>query len=379
MHDWDAVVDVANVCYSSVLPPQGRGRPVWSRLGLIMDAWRDLHGSDVRLALVADDSLTWALDDADAREFLRMCRACEVETRPVADELILTLADDRGLHVITRDHYVDHRRQHRWIEKAPERFHRWITKDGKIRFEPLGITPTSEQSISAALENKDLQWSHRISFSKPRHRAILRRRWRCGNVRCPEGSQWQDELLAWPVITKTGEARCPRCHSPLQDAGPRGPIFEVVAESRAAAGNRTAEILRFPLEPDCPVLVGRGADKGINLQLHDLPPEADVTSVSRRHILLCAGETADGDRKLIAVDQHSRNGTQVERWTGTEFRSPEPACAETKVILSAKDRLVLGGTVTLRLSGRRYIAGITTPFPGLPGPRGSGGGLTVSR
>ena len=380
MRVWDAVIDVSNVCYSSVLSPEGRRRPVWSRLGLVMDAWRELHGSDVRLALVADDSLAWALDEADAREFLRMRRADEVQTRPVADELILTLAHDRGLHVITRDRYVDHRRQHQWIEKVPHRFHRWIARGGKVRFEPLGITPSSGQSISAALEDKDLQRFHRINSREPRHRAILRRRWRCGNVRCPEGSQWQDELLTWPVVTETGEARCPRCYRPLQDAGSRGRIFEVVAESRAAVGDRAAEILRFPLEPDCPVLVGRGADKGINLQLRDLPPEADVTRVSRRHMLLCAQETANGDRQLIAVDQHSRNGTQVERWTGTEFRSPETVCAETKVTLSARDRLVLGGTVTLRLSGRRYDAGVTTPFPVLPGLRDSDdGGLTVTR
>lgn len=102
MRDWDAVIDVSNVCYSPALSPEGRRHPVWSRLGLVTDAWRELHGSDVRLALVADDSLRWALDDTGAREFLRMRRVGEVETRPVADELILTLAYDRRLHGFRR-------------------------------------------------------------------------------------------------------------------------------------------------------------------------------------------------------------------------------------------------------------------------------------
>jgi hypothetical protein len=53
--EWDAVIDVSNVCWSPYLPPAGRRRPLWERLHLIMAAWRALHADDVRFYLVADD------------------------------------------------------------------------------------------------------------------------------------------------------------------------------------------------------------------------------------------------------------------------------------------------------------------------------------
>ena len=44
-----------------------RRRPLWRRLELVMDAWREQHGGGVRFDLVADDSLVRTLDDV--REF----------------------------------------------------------------------------------------------------------------------------------------------------------------------------------------------------------------------------------------------------------------------------------------------------------------------
>ena len=61
--EWDAVIDVSNVCWSPYLPPAGLRRPQWERLRLIMAGWRALHGDDVRFYLVADESLARAIDD----------------------------------------------------------------------------------------------------------------------------------------------------------------------------------------------------------------------------------------------------------------------------------------------------------------------------
>src|SRR5215469_7555396 len=133
---WDAVIDVSNVCWDHQLPPAGTRRPVWSRLHLVMAAWRRSHGDRVRFELVADDALVHDLA-GDTREYGRLLRAGTLAVEPVADIRILALARDRGLHVLTRDHYVDHRRAHPWIESAAERFHRWQAKGKKIEFVPL--------------------------------------------------------------------------------------------------------------------------------------------------------------------------------------------------------------------------------------------------
>ena len=313
-----------------------------------MAAWRESHGNDARFRLVADDSLVQTLDDV--KEFRRLNRSGELETRPVADSLILELARDQGLHVITRDHYVDHRVEHPWIEKAPERFHCWSTERGTVRMGPLGITPCSRQTVSAARESKNLKRA-RLDPRNPVHRRILGTRWKCVNMLCAETAHWQDQLLVWPALNRAGVPVCPSCDERLDDLGRRDPLHEMVVEDRAS-GN---EITRFPLEVGCPVIVGRGSRlKGVNLGVDGTPYRSAVKQVSRRHLLLRM--QVDGtNRRLVASDLGARNGTELERWAGTAFHPPKTVTAEREMFLGFKDRLVLGGAVTLRLSGRHYV------------------------
>jgi len=156
MASWNAVVDVSNVCWSPHLPPLGRQAPAWDRLGLVMAAWREQHGADTRLELVADDSLVRVLGP-DARAFLELKRGGGIRTASVADDEILRLAHEGGLYVITRDHYIDHRAAHRWIDQSPERFQAWETIDGVVRLAPLGIRTRSAQDVSQAREVKVLR------------------------------------------------------------------------------------------------------------------------------------------------------------------------------------------------------------------------------
>jgi hypothetical protein len=355
---WDAVIDVSNVCWSPFLPPEGRGRPHWPRLGLVMDAWRELH-SGAAFRLVADNSLWRALGSDDAREFGLAVKSGQLVTRPVADSLILELARDHSLHVITRDHYVDHRAAHPWIGESPAKFHCWTTVDGKVRIEPLGVVPVSAQTVSVAMEVKDLKRASNLDSKDPRHRKILGTRWKCANALCREAAQWQDHILTWPAVTADGQALCPSCASPLTGLGPRDPLYEVVVEDRASGD----EITRFPLEVNSPVIVGRGAGlKGIDLDARQTPFRSAILHVSRQHLLLRA-EHVQTSRRIAAVDLGSRNGTMAERWEQKAFLPPKPVSPQTDVYLGSKDRLVLGGTVNLRLSGRHFVTASGTSEP----------------
>ena len=60
--EWDAVIDVSNVCWSPHLPPACDGRQL-ERLRLVMAAWRAMHGDESHFYLVADESLARAIDD----------------------------------------------------------------------------------------------------------------------------------------------------------------------------------------------------------------------------------------------------------------------------------------------------------------------------
>jgi hypothetical protein len=360
MHAWDAVVDVSNVCWSPQLPPLGRRTPLWHRLELVRAAWRELHGGWPRFELVADESLVRALDDTG--EYRRLRRNGELATRREADSLILELARDRGLHIITRDHYVDHRARHPWIENSPERFHRWNTAGGRVLIEPLGIVPRSAQEVSEAMEAKDLK-RVRLDSRKPQHRRILGTRWRCEDTLCVQAAQWQDQLLIWPLVTPGGTALCPSCHAPLAELGRRDPLYEAVVESRGTG----EEIMRFPVEVNSPMIIGRGAAvKGVNLAMGHGEFYSDLTMVSRQHLLMRIEEVSGGNRRMVVIDLDSRNGTEVERWTGTDFQHPKRLSPDHEAILGYRDRLVLGGMISLRLSGKRYITSAGWPVRSEP-------------
>jgi hypothetical protein len=369
--EWDAVIDVSNVCWSPYLPPAGLRRPQWARLRLIMAAWRALHGDDVRFYLVADESLARAIDDDAALGDLK--ERGDLVTAPVADAVLLPLARDRGLHVITRDHYIDHRNQHPWIEKSPQRFHGWDTVDGEVRITLLGITAAAAQEVSMARERKDLKRT-RLDPKNPVHRRILHTRWKCENTSCLQAAHWQGQLLVWPLVSPEGEAMCPSCDMQLAQIGPRPQIHEIVVAERATQ----AELMRFPLEADVPVIVGRGSTiKGVDLSMAALPSPGmshqshsahhdAVRRVSRMHLLLRYEEVTPPNWRLAVIDLESTNGTEVERWAGHGFLPSRPVPTDREMFLSGKDRLVLGGTVQLRLSGRRFV----TDAPGQPVPPG---------
>jgi FHA domain len=369
MGTWDAIIDVSNVCWSPYLPPEDRHRPHLRRLDLVMSAWRELHGDDVQFRLVADDSLWRAFDAEDLREFRRLIQDGKLVTRSVADPLILKLARDDNLHVITRDHYIDHRAAHPWIEISPDRFHCWSMAGDQVVIEPLGIVAHSAQTVSVAIEIKDLKRVTRLDSKNARHRKILGTRWRCPNIRCAEASQWQDQLLTWPAVTAESTALCPSCASTLTDLGPRDPLYEVVAADRASGG----EIMRFPLEAGIPLIIGRGAGlKGVDLSARQTPFRDAVMHVSRRHLLLRI-EHVNTSRRIVAVDLGSRNGTQVERWEQKAFLTAKVIAPDKDIYLGSKDRLVLGDAVNLRLSGKHYMpAGGTTEPTSLEVPYWAG-------
>jgi hypothetical protein len=361
MASWNAVVDVSNVCWSPHLPPLGRQAPVWDRLDLVMSAWREQHGADARLELVADDSLVRVLGP-EARSFLELKRNGAIMTASVADGEILRLARDGGLHVITRDHYIDHRAAHRWIDQSPDRFHAWDTVDGVVRLTPLGIRTRSAQDVSQAREVKVLRYAAKLDARNQAHRKVLQTRWKCPNTSCRQAAQWQGQLLAWPGISPDGAAVCPSCRRQLVGLGPRSALHEVVVADLESQ----EEILRFPLEVDCPVIVGRGvAVKGIDLAMYADGSRSVIDTVSRQHMMMRLTNAGSANWRLSVIDLNSTNGTTVQRWTGGGFDPAAPVPADRETHLGTRDQVILGDAVLLRLSGKRYLAEPTNPHPEL--------------
>ena len=361
MAKWNAVVDVSNVCWSPYLPPLGRQAPVWDRLRLVMSAWRAQHGQDTELELVADDSLVRVLGP-DARSFLELKRSGEIRTASVADDEILRLAREGGLYVVTRDHYIDHRAAHRWIDQFPERFHGWDTVGEEVRLAPLGIRTRSAQDVSQAREVKVLRYGAKLDARNQAHRKVLGTRWKCPNTSCRQSGQWQGQLLAWPGVSPEGAAVCPSCRRQLVALGPRAALHEVVVADLESG----EEILRFPLEVDCPVIVGRGvAVKGIDLAMYADGGRSAIDTVSRQHLMMRLTNAGSANWRLSVIDLNSTNGTTVQRWAGSGFDPARVVPPDTETHLGTRDQVILGDAVLLRLSGKRFLSEPTNPNPEL--------------
>ena len=376
MANWNAVVDVSNVCWSPYLPPLGRQAPAWDRLGLVVAAWRAQHGPDAQLELVADDSLVRVLGP-DARSFLELKRSGEISTASVADDEILRRAREGGLYVITRDHYIDHRASHRWIDQFPERFQGWdTTVDGVVRLAPLGIRTRSAQDVSQAREVKVLRYGAKLDARNQVHRKVLGTRWKCPNTSCRQAAQWQGQLLAWPGMSPEGAAVCPSCRRQLVALGPRAALHEVVVADLESQ----EEILRFPLEVECPVIVGRGtAVKGIDLAMYADGGRSVIDTVSRQHLMMRLTNAGSANWRLSVIDLNSTNGTTVQRWTGSGFDPARTVPPDTETHLGTRDQVILGDAVLLRLSGKRFLAEPTNLNPELLYPPKPPDATTVTR
>ncbi|MGV9814139.1 FHA domain-containing protein [Streptomyces cellulosae] len=361
MSDMDAVVDVSNVCWATDIDPVAKS-PQLSRLRRLTDAWRSLYGAETRMELVVDRSLRYKIPQGERREFDRMCRMGELVEVPYADPVLLSMAGEKHLKVISRDKFIDLRRRYAWIEGATERFYEWRAGSGGMSFVPSGIVPVSGHVVSRAEEDKEL-----VRDGLKDRKDVLAFAWKCVS-RCALSQLWPDRILLWPVVDRaTGAPVCPDryCRQPLVKAGERRPSRQIVIERR----DDGAEIVRFPLEAGDCVEIGRGAlSHGINLDgLGDQHRHA-VARVSRHHLLL----ELDDHLVLSARDVGSSHGTELHRWSVQALGEPRRLAVGEEVRLNAPDQLVLARAVVVRMSGRRYSPDAVYPNSG------DGGGASTA-
>ncbi|MEV4799310.1 FHA domain-containing protein [Nonomuraea sp. NPDC049421] len=345
-----AAVDVSNVCWSPRIDPLGRQEPLLSRLDVIRQAWHRLHGDTAPLTLIGDLSLLHQLSQQDVDRCRQLVDSGELILVSYADPDILALAHDKGLHVISADQFIDHRRAHPWIVTAPERFLTWTQESDGLRLVPSGIRAVPQQEISRREEAKELGYQFKIDVRRSSHKRVLRSEWRCTTASCLAAMSSPDRLLSWPKLGTGGAVLCPSCAQPLQELGARGLTVVIVIADRDTG----QELLRFPMGENGAIVIGRGnLPYGINLAASGLPFSRAAGRVSRQHVKLQVTAWAKGAR-VTAVDLGSKNGTAVKR-----FGSPaERRLAHgEQVFVGDKDELVLAGGVVVRQSGQRFFSG----------------------
>jgi pSer/pThr/pTyr-binding forkhead associated (FHA) protein len=365
-----AVIDLSNVCRADNIPPLGVNWGVLDRIDLVEAAWRAEYGADAGTTLVADDSLKWVLrDPADQDRYRRLIRQGRVATAPNADPVFLEIARRRQCHVLSRDRFIDLRTDFPFIEVHPERFLSWRMADGRLRLRRSGIVPVTRRKVSSAQEDKEAK--RNTGFDPREHEKVLHTRWICPGD-CVHAQTWPDGLRVWPV-KRSGVPTCPECGSRLHAAGRRRPLREI----QVLRALDEKEIMRFPLEADAALVLGRGAlSDGVNLAMSAAGFRAALEQVSRQHVLIDLETGPDGTgTRFVAVDLGSTNGTALKRWRGIEhgFSGPVPLDPGAHQYFGEGDQLLLGGTILIAVSGRRFVVD-----PQLPADDGRGGGVTTT-
>jgi hypothetical protein len=75
-----------------------------SGLDTVVRAWHRWHDPHAEMVFVADRSLKHFIGPANLRRWSRLVDTYSLIEALVADEVILEIARDRGLHIITCDH-----------------------------------------------------------------------------------------------------------------------------------------------------------------------------------------------------------------------------------------------------------------------------------
>ncbi|OLT38458.1 hypothetical protein BJF79_26845 [Actinomadura sp. CNU-125] len=350
------LVDVSNVVRDRGLLP---GPPaLLERFDALVAglAERDGEGAPLIYA-VADDSLLSDRDlpRADRDRLAAWLDGGLLETRDVADDRLLQLADLTELPVITDDLYREYMRIYPWIPGSRDRFLEAFTPKGaprlvRVRWRRMPVL--ADWEISRYEEERDIKDAGlRARVVREAGRRWLGRRWRCPEERCVFfGERRIGGGQPLPRFSRRG-AFCPLHRAQLIDAGP--------APARRTLKVRVdgTVVTRFTVTEGTPVVVGRApGDDGIALK--EWLDDAARARISRRHVEVEVTEAG------VFVRDVSTNGTLV-RGAGDSGEPRRLHRGESRA-LGKGHAAVLHDTVTLELSGRKYV--FTAADDDRPGP-----------
>ena len=327
----DALIDLSNVVLERSLG--GSGAADLLRMERVGRALSALYGSpETRMYGVADESLIRRKLYADARQFRTLKRwqaERVIHVAPDADPVLLELADQTGLPIITMDRFRNHRDDFPWLDGSDDAvLEPRADARGGVSLSHVVVHPVLDWEVSRA-EESDLLKQKGVRARQD----LLTRIWGCPEPRCP----WHDPL-------RTGLLFVPRWYRDrlycdlhdldVVDLGPRPRAAQVKVISNGA------EVARFPVRAGERVMVGRSPGGFV------LTPWLSTETrlkVSREHLAL---ELA-GDR-LVFTDS-SRNGTILVNAEGFR-RKIHKASAP----FGYKSRLEVVPGLDLIRSGRRY-------------------------
>lgn len=264
-----------------------------------------------------------------------MQRAGELFLHSKADEPLLDHAEAHSGSVLSRDRFLDARRERSWV---PERFFTWEV-DEAVQIVRQGSRNTQAFDVSRKLEQKLAQAQGLPSLRHP----ATRRRWACvSEIPCLTRESAPDFLRVLPLL-ELDVALCPGCRQPLRDLGMR----PTEAELKVVVDEKT--VARFTVRQGEKVSFGRLI----------LPDTAELSELARKGTFAGVGR-AHADLRLsgkrVAIrpvdDRHS---VTLHRWDSQKRRfgrGQELQHADGFTAIGLRDTLLIGNRLELVRSGR---------------------------
>lgn len=325
-------VDVSNVCLDSRLP----GFVDFDRLDLVLDAWEAQLYQYAEFHLVADRSLLGKLTRTARRVARRMESRGDLTVCPVADDVLLTYAEEHGGCVLSRDRFLAERPGRAWKR---ERFFTWKIDGGGVRIIEQPSRNTQPFDISRAAEWK---LSRSRGFSGLDHE-VLRQRWRCDStVPCLTRETTPVELKVLPIL-RDGAALCPGCEQPLRPLGER----TFAAELKVMYED--VPITRFSLEQGEELAFGR-LTMPDTAKLAELAEKGVFAGIGRAH-----ADLRMVDKRLEVQPVDHRHRIDVVVWDARKRQFLRPRAihhGDGFTAIAPRDVLLLGGKLELMRSGR---------------------------
>lgn len=173
-----------------------------------------------------------------------MRRSGELVISREADGPLLDYAESTGGAVLSRDRFLDKRRERHWI---PERYFTWDVVDGALLIRRQPPRNTQGYDISRKIEQKLIQGSGIDDLNHP----AVRRRWACeSNPACLTRESSPEVLLVLPKLIGNVPV-CPVCMKPVRDLGPRPAEAEIKVQVDGE------DVARFTLKQGAATAFGR--------------------------------------------------------------------------------------------------------------------------
>jgi hypothetical protein len=328
----DALVDLSNVLRNTRLGGYGTADLVrLERVGAALNALYE--STEAAMLGVADSSLLTApglfLDHRQRRTLRDWGDTGLIQATGKADDLLLQIAEETGLPIITGDRFGGYRYEYPWLNDSDDA----VLEPRVDHYGNVFLQHVTLERREAWMESRSIEKDLLVQQGLTGKVEVLGRYWSCPEPRCARHDPANRPFILLPLLRR-GRLVCEQHDLVMVDLGPR----PRVAQLKIMLGGQVKD--RFLVTAGQPVTVGRSG-QGI-----DVSPFVDgpaLSRVSRTHLRF------NLDADCLTITDESRNGTKLILRDGSRINFRRATRS-----FNLGDRAQICQGLEIIRSGRRY-------------------------